>query len=261
MKIHDLEAHFRSAGDWVNWDDTVDGVKAGDPDREIQKIAVAWNPTWDALKEAHARGADLFISHESVAVRGNKGLEEPSALPTEKPKFEWLRETGIVVWRCHDFWDIYPEEGIRASWHRGLRLEGRIIAEDRVLVTEIEPRPAIELARHVLRCIKPLGQEGVLLTGPHDQMVSRIATGYGVTHDIPHMVKLGADVGVVTDDYFLHVRMGAHARELNFPTIGVNHGVSEEWGIQNLARYIAQTFPNVSVFHIPQKCPYDLITG
>ena len=53
--------------------------------------------------------------------------------------------------------------------------------------------------------------------------------------------------------------MGVHANELDFPTIVVNHGVSEEWGIMNLAKYVQQTFPSVEVFHIPQYCPYKII--
>jgi len=53
--------------------------------------------------------------------------------------------------------------------------------------------------------------------------------------------------------------MGVHANELDFPVILVNHGVSEEWGIMNLAKYLQGEFPLIEVFHIPQYCPYKII--
>jgi len=127
-------------------------------------------------------------------------------------------------------------------------------------VTEIEPTTAHALAGHVLEQIRPLGQNGLPLSGDPEQRVSRVATGTGVTTDPIHMIELGADVGIITDDYYLHVRIGEHARELDFPTIVVNHGVSEEWGIRNLAKYLEQTFPDLDVFHIPQRCPYTVLT-
>ena len=81
-----------------------------------------------------------------------------------------------------------------------------------------------------------------------------------MTTDPVKMIELGADAGIMTDDYYLHVRIGAHACELDFPTIIVNHGVSEEWGVRNLVQYIGRVFPAVEVFHIPQYCAYTVLT-
>jgi len=90
--------------------------------------------------------------------------------------------------------------------------------------------------------------------------VAKVATGTGVTSDVDPMRELGADVGIVTDDGYRHVRMGAHAQEIGFPTLLVNHGVSEEWGVRNLAAYLARTFTELEVFHIPQRCAYTTLT-
>ncbi len=107
--------------------------KAGDPGRTVSKIAVAWKANWPALKETHASGADLFISHESIcanAVNGDQDPELKFALPAGQPKFDWLRETGMVVYRCHDFWDNYPDEGIRWNWQRLLQIGDNIVGDD-----------------------------------------------------------------------------------------------------------------------------------
>jgi putative NIF3 family GTP cyclohydrolase 1 type 2 len=248
----------------VEWGRTTDTFKAGDPSSPVRTVAVAWKASWQSLREAHNRGADLFVSHESICVRAVNRSAEPEvvfALDSERSKFNWLAEAGMVVYRCHDFWDRYPEHGIRWAWQVGLNLDGHVIADDYpLLVTQIEPITLGDLARHVLEQVRPLGQDGVLVTGDLSQQVCRVATGTGVTTNPPHMIALGADVGILTDDYYTHVRMGTHAQELGFPTITVNHGVSEEWGIRNLASYVAETFPQLEVFHIPQQCPYSVIT-
>ena len=49
------------------------------------------------------------------------------------------------------------------------------------------------------------------------------------------MMEIGADVGILTDDYYVHMRMGELARELDFPAIVVNHAVAEARGIEALA--------------------------
>jgi hypothetical protein len=159
-------------------------------------------------------------------------------------------------------WDRFPEIGIRVSWQAGLELGGRIAVDEYpYFVTKVEPLTLGALARHVLARLEPLGQNGVLVTGDLARSVSRIATGTGAIDDPLEMLALGADVALIVDDYYRHVREGVHVRELGFATITVNHGVAEEWGVRNLARYLGATFPELEVFHIPQSCPYTVVTG
>ena len=263
IRAIDIHNHLRERGDWVDWERTTDTFKAGDPHKPVRTVAVAWKPTWDALKEAHRRGADLFVGHESICVNAVNGSPEPEvlfALASEKPKFEWLERSGLTVYRCHDVWDRFPEIGIRWAWQKGLELGGEI-AVDRYpyLVTQVAPLPLGEFARHVLEQIAPLGQNGVLVTGDLERPISRVATGTGAIDDPLQMFELGADVAIVVDDYYRHVREGAHVRELGFATITVNHGVAEEWGVRNLAAYLGQAFPTLEVFHIEQRCPYVIV--
>jgi putative NIF3 family GTP cyclohydrolase 1 type 2 len=265
MKCRDVHEHLKKQGPWVDWKRTTDTFKAGDPEAEVCKVAVAWKASWEALREAHRRGAELLVSHESICVQAVNGSPDPEvtfALPTEKPKFDWLEETGLVVYRCHDVWDRYPEIGIRASWQKGLELGGKVLVDAYpFFVTEIPPAPLGDVARLILKRVEPLGQNGVLVSGDLDQVVSKVATGTGAIVDPIEMRALGADVGVIVDDYYRTVRMGVHTRELDFPTITVNHGVAEEWGMENLSAYLAESLPELEVFHIPQRCAYTVVTG
>jgi hypothetical protein len=74
------------------------------------------------------------------------------------------------------------------------------------------------------------------------------------------MKHLGADVAVITDDYYLYVRQGVLSEEMDFPTIMVNHNVAEELAIKNLYEYIKSAFPSVEAAYYSQKCPYKIIT-
>jgi putative NIF3 family GTP cyclohydrolase 1 type 2 len=241
MNCIDVHRHFQEVGPFVDWEGGTDSFKVGDPEKEIQKVATVWKPTFPALREAHEKGAGL-------------------ALPSEEEKLNWLRETGIVVYRCHDLWDRFPDIGITWSWQKGLELGGEVI-ENRFphLVTKIPPIRLEKLAEHILGRIRELGQTSVAVVGDLNRPVSKVATGTGVTPDPVDLWNLGADVGIMTDDYFLYCREGAHAVEREFPMIIVNHGVAEEWGIRNLSNYIANQFPELEVFHIEQFCPYTTI--
>jgi putative NIF3 family GTP cyclohydrolase 1 type 2 len=263
----DIANHFKTtdAGKMVNWSRTTDTFKCGDPSKSVKKVAVAWKASFDALREAVSKGADLFISHESICVNAQNGSTEQEvvfALPSEKEKFDWLAKTGLVVYRCHDVWDRFPKIGIRDTWQKGLNIGNKIVADQYPFyVTEVAPMTVGDLATHILKQLKPLGQNGVLVSGNRNKKVSRIGTGTGQTNDAVGLRNAGADVGIMTDDGYLHVRMGVHAGELDFPTIIVNHGVSEEWGIKNLARYFQEVFPSLEVFHIPQYCPYKVVVS
>ena len=263
----DIANHFKGTdtGKTINWDRTTDRFKCGDPTKPVRRVAVAWKASWDAMREAVNKGADMFISHESICVNAQNSSPEPEvvfALPSEKPKFEWLEETGLVVYRCHDVWDRFPGIGIRDTWQKRLKIGDKIFADEYpYYVTEVSPFTVNELAKHVLEQIRPLGQNGIMVSGNLEKRVSRIGTGTGQNADAVSLKNAGADVGIMTDDGYLHVRMGVHARELDFPTIFVNHGVAEEWGIINLANYVQQVFPDLEIFHVPQYCPYKIIVG
>ena len=98
MKCTDIADYFKGIGNWVDWNKTTDTFKAGDSSKPVKRVAVAWKASWDALREAVSRGADLFISHESICVKAVNGSTEPEvvfALPSEKPKFDWIEKPSM----------------------------------------------------------------------------------------------------------------------------------------------------------------------
>jgi hypothetical protein len=188
------------------------------------------------------------------------GDESASAEPLEQPKLAWLRESGLVVYRCHDLWDMMPGLGVMDSWARGLGFDGEPLAvDDFCQIRDVSGHTFGSLCAQVAQRVKPLGQQAVLAVGDDDQPVTRLAFSGGASM-LAKMVGLGADVWLGYDDYFRQVRDGALLRDIGIPYLLVNHGTLEEWGVRNLADYLRDHFPSVPVHLLAQGCIYRVVS-
>lgn len=259
MKAIDLHTRMMSVGTWVDWDHTCDGFKAGSPDSEVKGIAVAWQSTFAALREAQESGCDMFVTHEPTFY-GHMD-DDPAVFRHEHAhrKKEFLEQTGLVVYRCHDVWDVMPEIGIVDSWAKGLGFAGEPIATRKFYAVHPVAGTLRDLAEAVKQKVSAIGQQMVEVVGDLDQRVHRAAVGTGAITDIALMADMGADIIIATDDGISFWGGGSWALDAGIPLIVVNHSTAEEWGIANLARYISEQFPEVAVRHIPQGCMYRLV--
>jgi putative NIF3 family GTP cyclohydrolase 1 type 2 len=263
MKAKEVQTYLRSLnGGWVNVDKTVDTFKAGDPETELTGIAVAWmGYTW-ALKKAQALGLNMFVTHEPTYYDHWDNNEEMFQIDGVAAKKKYIEESGMVILRCHDLWDQYPDIGIPDSWAEQLGFTNPVGGEGYFRVYDVSGRTAGDVAGHAAIRVKSLGQEAVQLIGPSDKPVRRVAIGCGaITPYRRFLTELGADLAICTDDGFTYWRDGALAIDLEMPVIIVNHPVAEEYGLKLLADRLADQFPQVPVKHIPQKCMYKTITG
>jgi putative NIF3 family GTP cyclohydrolase 1 type 2 len=261
MKAADVHSFFRKTGTWMDWSQTVDGFRFGDPDTRVTGIAVAWKPYWSDLKRAKDLGCNLFVAHESIFREGpmQPGDETEFAQEIEQPKVAWLRDSGLVVYRCHDLWDMMPGIGVRDSWARGLGFEGEPLETIGFCrIEDVSGHTFGSLSRQIAARVKSIGQQAVLAVGDDDQPVTRLALASGASA-LTTMIEHGADVMLCYDDYFRQVRDGAVLKDLGIPYLIVNHGTLEEWGVSNLAPYLSSNFPSVPVHHLPQGCIYRVV--
>jgi hypothetical protein len=174
----------------------------------------------------------------------------------------------MVVYRCHDVWDVVPEHGVRDSWARGLGLDGPLLAEDERRyhgLFDVPRAPLRRLARDLAGRVRDVGQSGVQLVGDGDRPVSRLAIGTGAACRVPAMAALrapdgrGPDALLVTDDGIRFWADGSWALDRDLPLLVVNHATAEEWGMRSLAAYLRRSFPGVPVHHLPQGCQYETV--
>ena len=279
MKAKDLHEHIKRVGSWVDWEHTVDRFLAGNPDSEVKGIAVSWMPTFPNLKRALDAGCNLFVTHEPLyAVSINEQGKVIGGTPFIDPHLHRIRErifdkddvwvekqrrleeTGMIVYRCHDFWDDFPKIGIHDAWVYWLGLSGEPVEARKFYeVHEFDEITLGELAGKILKRVRSLGQKAVHVIGDLNKRVSSIAIGTGAITDYREMHNMRADVLLLTDDGTRLWESGQWAVDSDTPLIIVNHSTSEEPGMITLSHYIQKAFPDVPVMHIPVGCIYKTI--
>jgi len=252
MNTADIREHLFSKSPWIDRDRTVDTIKAGDPSREVTTVGVGWMATIDDLRAAAELGCELFVTHEPTfwehaAPELERRNEEPGLA-----KLKFLDEAGLCVLRCHDVWDYWPEIGIRDSWARWLGLGDPVALSDHPwhAAYDVEPTTLREFARHVARKTAPLGEDSVSVMGDPDRVVRRPAVGVGCGGPDKDMVDLGADVLIVCYDGASYWAARERLYELGAAVIAVEHGTCELPGMMNLAKYLDETFAELTVHYL-----------
>jgi len=258
MKAIELHEYFRSKGDWVNWDNTCDGILWGDGETEVTGIAVCWTSNFRQLKEAQEKGCNLYICHEPLYHYSEK-TEVSHQKEAEKNQF--LKESDMVVYRCHDLWDVMPEIGIVDSWSKFLGFTEKPVASVRYYNAHQLPAGTTlgELTQQIAHKVKELGQDVVNYIGDLDNEVTRIAVGTGAITNFRGMFSLEADVLILTDDGTRLWESAVWSEDTGVSLILVNHATAEEPGMENLAAYVKDSFP-VLVHFIKQGCLYRSVT-
>ncbi len=264
MNTKDVHDYFLSSSPWVNVETTVDTVKAGDPTKEINVVAVGWMATMQNLYAAHQLGCDLFITHEptfwehTVTESGFRSVEPGIS------KTRFLQQTGMVVLRLHDSWDNWPEIGIRDSWARGLGLT-QFIAEDKTrwhAVYQIEETTLAEFAKYIASRVRVLGEDSVRVMGNPAMRVSRPSLGVGCGGPDLDMFRLGSDVFIVCYDGASYWAARERFFELGVAVIVLEHGTTEMWGMESLACHLRTVFPCLDIHYLAEHPrPWTVCAG
>jgi len=265
MTGNQLRARLQEEADrklaWkMDWEATCDQFLAGDPDAEIKGIAVSWMSTQRILEEARSRGANLLVTHEPLfAVEPDpaKGISADHPWPRKK---RWLEETGMIVYRCHDLWDDFPEIGIHGAWAKWLGFNGEPVAMQRFYEVHETGGLTLEaLARVVLVRTKELGQKTVGMVGDPARLTRRIALGTGAITNYSVMAEMGADVLLLTDDGTRLYQTAQWASDAGVSLLLVNHATAEEPGMRTLAAYLGELVKPIPVVQLPVGCLYQSV--
>ncbi len=260
LRAKHVKDYLWSLGDWVNFKDTVDTFKAGDPETPVKGIAVAWMSYTSSLKRASELGCNLFVTHEPTYYDHRDRNQEIFRFETARAKREFIEKSGIVILRCHDMWDQYPKLGIPDAWASALGFTTPVAGSGFFRVFDVSGRTALDVARQVAEHTKAMGQDAVQLIGSGDTKVHRVAIGCGaITPLLRFIEEFKADLAICTDDGFTYWQDGAFAIDSGTPVILVNHPVAEVPGLKMLAEHLKQKFPGIPVHPIVQSCMYKLV--
>ena len=123
MTAHEIMAKLFALAKPQDWSECSDTCKEGDPNFEINQVAVTMFPTVDVIRAAADWGAELLIVHEPLYYNH---MDEHSDEPIECQKRELIEQTGMTVWRFHDHAHATNPDLIAAGQLCSLALPGEI---------------------------------------------------------------------------------------------------------------------------------------
>ncbi len=250
----------QQAGHALNGDE---GLFRGEADRRIDKAAVSWAASAEALEWAAARGAQLLIAHESLffpygaekipASRPDwmtypTGWEE---WPINRRRRELARQADLAVLRIHGSADeisIYDEFAAR------LGLSEPVAGRPLHRIYAVEPVPLSVWIERVKQATGLPALRVAVAPGP-ERPIRRIGLpwgGLGLFVNVGYQQGLLAEGGV---DLFIAGESDSYgfrfAIENGVTMIETGHEISEEPGMKKFAAWLGAEFPETSFEFFP----------
>ncbi|MBW7458737.1 Nif3-like dinuclear metal center hexameric protein, partial [Paenibacillus sepulcri] len=167
-------------------DPTVDTLKSGRMDAEVRKVAVVFMATYAIIKQAVESGADLIITHEPTYYNHTDEGAWLSGNAVYERKRALIEESGVAIFRLHDYVHSYKPDGILTGMLKKLEWEAY---SDPAEINLLTP-PSSE--RHTVRSIAShmksrLGIESMLIAGDPDLPVRRFGLMPGASGGRRHI--------------------------------------------------------------------------
>lgn len=188
-----LEAEFPTASA-MEWDNV--GLLVGDGEKEIKKVMLTLDITYDVVRQAVDSGADLILSHHPIMFAPVKRITPD----TELGKILLTAvENGICIYSAHTNCDV-AENGINAKLAEIFELKNPEPLEESGLGRIGDLDKAMSFADFAKLTCEKLKTPHLRVCGDDDRQIKRVALGSGACADyIPQAVAMGADVMITAD--------------------------------------------------------------
>ena len=220
---------------------TCDTLKAGNPNKELNKVAVTMFATVETVKRAKAWGADMLIVHEPTYY---DHFEEIDDLPVVLAKRKLIEESGITIYRFHDYMHDREIDQIPEGEIYYLGLKGRVEKTPysaSYLFTADEPTTALELAN---KMENELGIKRVRIAGTRDKKSTKIALCFGTPGGVFELL-CDESIEIVLTGEACEWKLAEYARDadalgINKSLIVMGHIGSERDGMRLLAKRLSE---------------------
>lgn len=242
-----MEELFGLASD-ADYSNTCDTCKAGDPDIEINKVAVTMFATPDVIKQATSWGAQLLITHEPTYY---DHMDEHSDDPIECKKRQLIQDSGLTIYRYHDHPHRTKPDMICYGEIRELQLPGEVHFANKLGQTKIylhHPMTARELAELIE---ERLHIRHLRICGACDIPSTKISLIVGAPGDTLRQLQ-DSDCEILLAGEICEWRMAEYARDAaqlgyNKSLIIMGHVGSERDGMKYITDVIRQKHPELAV--------------
>jgi putative NIF3 family GTP cyclohydrolase 1 type 2 len=233
---------------------TVDTIKAGDPNVVVTGITTTFLDTMDVLRESARRGNNLIITHEPTFYNHPDDTKYFTDDPVYKEKLAFIQEHHMVVFRLHDEIHADKTDHILLGLYEALGWEGYPHPEGprgQYFVTI----PQTTLGELTKELQEKLHVQTMRVEGNPDLPITHVAMLPGSSGLEKQVLALRQPVDVLiageaseweTVEYVRDaVTQGRHKA-----LILLGHEVSEEPGMERCAKELRELFPGMRVDHI-----------
>jgi putative NIF3 family GTP cyclohydrolase 1 type 2 len=232
---------------------TVDTVKAGDPNTPVTGIATTFLDTMDVLREAARRSENLVITHEPTFYNHLDDTTFFKDDPVYKEKLAFIEQHHMVVFRLHDEIHMATPDPIGMSLVEALGYTKYLDnPNDPALVTI----PTVPLRALVQEIQSHLHARTMRIVGDPDMPVTHIALRPGASGLQRQVSALRQDkvevliAGEASEWETVEYARDATAQGRHKALILIGHQPSEEPGMEQAAKDIRTLFPTLKVDHI-----------
>lgn len=232
---------------------TVDTIKAGDPNQQVTGIVTTMFATADVIEKTAKIGANFIIAHEPTFYNH---ADDTTAFENDevyKYKRDLLMKNKIVVWRFHDYIHAHKPDGILMGVLQSLGWEKFYNAEKPYVVNI----PSASLQSIITLVKSKLGIPHLRVIGNGSQVCSKIVIAPGaaggprqieaIRKEKPDLFICGEVNEWETSEYIRDLKHMEGKTSL----IVLGHIVSEEPGLQWLVSWLQPQIPGIKVTHIP----------
>ena len=99
----------------ITLENTVDKLEFGNTDSTVRGIATTFLATQDVIEKAQNLGVNLIISHEGIFYSHRDKQEMLQSDPVYQKKRQTIKESGMAIFRYHDYIHKYMPDGIMAG--------------------------------------------------------------------------------------------------------------------------------------------------
>jgi putative NIF3 family GTP cyclohydrolase 1 type 2 len=237
---------------------TVDTIKAGDPNTVVTGIATTFLDTYQVLEKAVADGKNLIITHEPTFYNHPDDMTVLGNDPVQAQKLAYIQQHHLVVWRFHDTWHLRNPDGILEGVVEEFGWKAYQRSDDPHLftlpATTVGQLAAALRARAGSRLIRVVGDPAMPVT-----QVALLPGASGLTRQVKMLERDDVQVlvaGEAAEWETVEYARDASAQGRHKALILLGHEVSEEAGMQYCAQWLKGILPGVPIEFIKAGEPF-----
>jgi putative NIF3 family GTP cyclohydrolase 1 type 2 len=255
-------------------DRTCDRLVTGTFDQEVTKVGTTFMATVNVIRRAAALGINLIITHEPTWFTGFDSLDWLAGDPVFLAKKKLIEESGIAIYRLHDYMHFAAEDGIYRGIDRELGWSGyRMPLEGDILKGHFDgcyqiPRTTLgELCQFFKR---KLNMSVIQIIGDPAQPVERVSIlpgggslGLGqenmpmrLIHERQLDVLICGEILEWTLPAYIH---DAYQLGIARSILVLGHERSEEPGMKYLGEWIKTYLPDIEAVFLDAEEPFTYL--